>query len=158
MFMFYYAVLADVSPPTALAPFAASAICGGKPFATMMQAWKYTLPAFLVPFMFCLTPEGMYLLMLTPDGKIPADFAGWMAVLVVLITSSLAMVGLVIGATGYCIRDANVIERIVATIGGGLLLAADVKYDIAGLVLLIAAIAIHWLRVRGQPRAPAPSG
>lgn len=151
MFMFYYAVLADVSPPTALAPFAASAICGGKPFATMMQAWKYTLPAFLVPFMFCLTPEGMYLLMLTPDGKIPGDFAGWMAVLVVLATSSLAMVGLVIGATGYCIRDANVVERLLATVGGCLLLAADARYDIAGFILLAAAIAIHWFRVRGQP-------
>ena len=47
MFMFYYAVLADVSPPTALAPFAAAALTGGRPFATMRQAWKYTLPAFL---------------------------------------------------------------------------------------------------------------
>jgi TRAP transporter 4TM/12TM fusion protein len=158
MFMFYYAVLADVSPPTALAPFAASAICGGKPFHTMMQAWKYTLPAFLVPFMFCLTPEGMYLLMLTPDGKIPGDLAGWMAVLVVLVTSSLAMVGLVIGATGYCIRDANVVERIMATVGGGLLLAADIRYDLAGLALLTAAIAIHWFRVRGQPPAVRPTG
>jgi TRAP-type uncharacterized transport system fused permease subunit len=158
MFMFYYAVLADVSPPTALAPFAASAICGGKPFATMMQAWKYTLPAFLVPFMFCLTPEGMYLLMLTPDGKIPVDLAGWMAVLVVLITSSLAMVGLVIGATGYCVRDANVLERILATVAGCLLLAADVRYDLAGLALLAGTIALHWFRVRGQPGAAAPSG
>jgi TRAP-type uncharacterized transport system fused permease subunit len=158
MFMFYYAVLADVSPPTALAPFAASAICGGKPFSTMMQAWKYTLPAFLVPFMFCLTPEGMYLLMLTPEGKIPADFAGWMAVLVVLATSSLAMVGLVIGATGYCIRDANALERILATVGGALLLAADVRYDLAGLAILCGAIAIHWFRVRGQPPAFKPTG
>jgi TRAP transporter 4TM/12TM fusion protein len=54
MFLFYYAVLADVSPPTALAPFAAAAITRGEAFATMMQAWKYCLPAFLMPFMFCL--------------------------------------------------------------------------------------------------------
>jgi TRAP-type uncharacterized transport system fused permease subunit len=158
MFMFYYAVLADVSPPTALAPFAASAICGGRPFATMMQAWKYTLPAFLVPFMFCLTPEGMYLLMLTPDGKIPGDIAGWMAVLGVLLTSSLAMVGLVIGATGYCVRDANVVERIMATVGGALLLMADVRYDLAGAGLLAAAIAVHWFRVRNQPPQAVGSG
>ena len=158
MFMFYYAVLADVSPPTALAPFAASAITGGKPFHTMMQAWKYTLPAFLVPFMFCLTPEGMYLLMLTPDGKIPGDLAGWMSVLMVLATSSLAMVGLVIGATGYCLRPANLVERVLATAGGALLLMADIRYDLAGLALLAAAVAAHWLRVRRGLAAGASAG
>ena len=158
MFMFYYAVLADVSPPTALAPFAASAICGGKPFATMMQAWKYTLPAFLVPFMFCLTPEGMYLLMLTPEGKLPGTFGDWMGVLAVLITSSYAMVGLVIGATGHALKTASVLERVLATVGGCLLLAADIKFDLAGGAILTAAIAMHWLRVRGQVEKPAGAG
>ncbi len=158
MFMFYYAVLADVSPPTALAPFAASAICGGKPFATMMQAWKYTLPAFLVPFMFCLTPEGMYLLMLTPEGKLPDTFGHWMGVLAVLTTSSYAMVGLVIGATGYALKSANLIERVLATVGGCLLLAADIRFDLAGGAILTAAIVMHWLRVRGQVSKAAGVG
>jgi TRAP-type uncharacterized transport system fused permease subunit len=158
MFMFYYAVLADVSPPTALAPFAASAICGGKPFATMMQAWKYTLPAFLVPFMFCLTPEGMYLLMLTPEGKLPDTFGHWMGVLAVLTTSSYAMVGLVVGATGYALKPANTTERILAVIGGCLLLAADVKFDIAGTVILTAALAMHWLRVREKVATTTGAG
>ena len=54
MFIFYYAVLSEVSPPTALSPFAAAAITGGNPFKTMMLTWKYTLPAFLVPFVFTL--------------------------------------------------------------------------------------------------------
>ena len=59
MFIFYYAVLSEVSPPTALSPFAAAAITGGNPFKTMMLTWKYTLPAFLVPFVFTLTPAGL---------------------------------------------------------------------------------------------------
>ena len=63
MFIFYYAVLSEVSPPTALSPFAAAALTGGNPFATMMLTWKYTLPAFLVPFVFTLTPEGLGILM-----------------------------------------------------------------------------------------------
>ena len=54
MFIFYYAVLSEVSPPTALSPFAAAAITGGNPFKTMMLTWKYTLPAFLVPLAFVL--------------------------------------------------------------------------------------------------------
>ena len=55
MFIFYYAVLSEVSPPTALSPMAAAAITGGNAFRTMMLTWKYTLPAFLVPFVFTLS-------------------------------------------------------------------------------------------------------
>ena len=56
MFIFYYAVLSEVSPPTALSPFAAAAITGGDPYRTTLQSWKYTMPAFLLPFMFVLDP------------------------------------------------------------------------------------------------------
>ncbi|HVH27350.1 MAG TPA: TRAP transporter fused permease subunit, partial [Vicinamibacterales bacterium] len=63
MFIFYYAVLSEVSPPTALSPFAAAALTGGNPFRTMMVTWKYTLPAFLVPFVFTLRAEGMGILL-----------------------------------------------------------------------------------------------
>jgi TRAP transporter 4TM/12TM fusion protein len=66
MFIFYYAVLSEVSPPTALSPFAAAAITGGNPFKTTMLAWKYTLPAFIVPFMFTASPEGVGLLLQGP--------------------------------------------------------------------------------------------
>ena len=68
MFIFYYAVLSEVSPPTALSPFAAAAITGGDPYRTTLQAWKYTLPAFLVPFVFVLDPIGVGLLMTIPKG------------------------------------------------------------------------------------------
>ncbi|MGJ4858940.1 TRAP transporter permease [Labrys sp. La1] len=148
MFLFYYAVLADVSPPTALAPFAAAAITGGTPFRTMIQAWKYTLPAFLVPFMFCLTPDGLRLLMLTPSGGWPSDLGEWLQVLLTTATSCLALVGLAIGATGYALRHAKALERILATIGGALLLAADALADLGGTAFLGVALLLHWLRVR----------
>src|SRR5690606_30629872 len=91
MFIFYYAVLSEVSPPTALSPFAAAAITGGNPFRTMMLTWKYTLPAFVVPFAFTLTPEGAGLLLQSPGagvlwttltaavgvGAFAAAFGGW---------------------------------------------------------------------------------
>ena len=63
MFVFYYAVLSEVSPPTALSPFAAAAITGAGPYRTTLQAWKYTLPAFLLPFVFVTDPEGVALLL-----------------------------------------------------------------------------------------------
>ncbi|MFZ5691235.1 MAG: TRAP transporter permease, partial [Pseudomonadota bacterium] len=68
MFIFYYSVLSEVSPPTALSPFAAAAITGGDPYKTTLQAWKYTLPAFLVPFVFVLDPQGLGLLLQLPKG------------------------------------------------------------------------------------------
>src|SRR5204863_1211857 len=70
MFIFYYAVLSEVSPPTALSPFAAAALTGGNAFRTMMLTWKYTLPAFLVPFIFTLSPEGMGVLLQAPLGDV----------------------------------------------------------------------------------------
>ncbi len=63
MFIFYYAVLSEVTPPTALAAVAAAAITGGSVMKTMWQTWKYTLPAFLVPIAFVLTDNGSALLL-----------------------------------------------------------------------------------------------
>ena len=70
MFIFYYAVLSEVSPPTALSPFAAAAITGGDPYRTTLQSWKYTMPAFLLPFMFVLDPAGHGLLMMGSIDKL----------------------------------------------------------------------------------------
>ena len=74
MFVFYYAVLSEVSPPTALSPFAAAAITGGSPFRTTMLSWKYTAPAFVVPFAFTIDPRGLGLLLhSTPDERAVGD-------------------------------------------------------------------------------------
>ena len=79
MFIFYYALLSEVSPPTALSPFAAAAITGGDPYRTTMQAWKYTMPAFVVPFFFVLDPMGVgVLLKLPPEARgsrLPGSFS-----------------------------------------------------------------------------------
>jgi TRAP-type uncharacterized transport system fused permease subunit len=63
LFVFYYSVLSEVSPPTALSPFAAAAITGGNPFRTTMVTWRYTVPAFVVPLVFTLTPGGAALIL-----------------------------------------------------------------------------------------------
>ena len=76
MFIFYYAVLSEVSPPTALSAVAAAAITGGNAFRTMMLTWKYTLPAFLVPFAFVLTDNGEGLLLQGSVGTVRARARG----------------------------------------------------------------------------------
>jgi TRAP transporter 4TM/12TM fusion protein len=165
MFMFYYAVLADVSPPTALAPFAASAITGGDPFKTTMQAWKYTLPAFIVPFMFCLTPQGAELLMLVPNGVnaagaitygAPTTMLAWASVIWATITGCLALVGLCVMFTGYALAQATWVERVLCFIGGGLLLTTNTYADAAGLVFLGLGLILHWFRVK-RTEMPKPA-
>ncbi|MDP9363231.1 MAG: TRAP transporter fused permease subunit, partial [Chloroflexota bacterium] len=92
MFIFYYAVLSEVSPPTALAPFAAAAITGGNPFKTMMVTWKYTLPAFIVPFMFTLNRD---------DGTLLLAVGALGPILLATATACLAIVALVVGVGGW---------------------------------------------------------
>ena len=138
MFIFYYAVLSEVSPPTALSPFAAAAITGGNPFKTMMLTWKYTLPAFLVPFAFTLSPEGLGVLLLAPLPDI-------------LTTVSTAVVGilaLVMGLSGWLRQAATPLERTLATTGGLLLFYATAITDLAGAALFVTAIAVHLGRTR----------
>lgn len=145
MFIFYYAVLADVSPPTALAPFAAAAITGGSPFRTTMLAWKYCLPAFLVPFMFTLSPEGASLLMI---GSVPT-------IIWTFVTACIAVAALAIAFGGWFIRRAGPIERIIAALAGLALLYADTRFDIAGFALLGLAAAIHLLLTRDRATGPS---
>jgi len=138
MFVFYYAVLADVSPPTALSPFAAAAITGGKPYPTMMLAWKYCLPAFLIPFMFTLNPDGVGLLLMGSPLLIATTF----------LTACVAVIGLAIAFGGWIFREANLLERILGGAGGLCLLYADLWLDGIGVALLGLAILLHWLRTR----------
>lgn len=138
MFLFYYAVLADVSPPTALAPFAAAAITRGDAFQTMMQAWKYCLPAFLVPFMFCLSPDGTGLLM---QGS-------WETIIWTTVTACLAVAALAAAFGGWILREATLPERVVSGAAGLALFYADPWLDAAGLALCVVVLVAHGLRVR----------
>jgi TRAP-type uncharacterized transport system fused permease subunit len=105
MFIFYYAVLSEVSPPTALSPFAAAAITGGDPYKTTMQAWKYTLPAFLVPFVFVLDPLGLGLLLKIPKGGSVYDIFWITAV------TGAGLGALSVAAQNWAIRRTTAIER-----------------------------------------------
>jgi len=141
MFIFYYAVLSEVSPPTALAPFAASAITGGNPFKTMMVTWKYTLPAFIVPFMFTLDrQDGTALLGLGPTTD----------VVLATITGCLAIIALVGGVGGLIAGPASWLERGILIAAAGFLFYTGHLQDVIGLVLLVAGIGLHLLRIRSS--------
>jgi TRAP-type uncharacterized transport system fused permease subunit len=134
MFIFYYAVLSEVSPPTALSPFAAAAITGGNPFKTMMLTWKYTLPAFVVPFAFTLTPEGAGLLLQTPG----------LSTLWTMLTAAIGVGAFAAAFGGWIFGPATMVQRVLMGIAGGLLFFADLRMDATGLGLCGLVLVLHW--------------
>jgi TRAP transporter 4TM/12TM fusion protein len=138
MFIFYYAVLSEVSPPTALSPFAAAALTGGNPFRTTMLTWKYTTPAFLVPLVFTLDPRGVAVLL---RGTV-------IDIVWVSLTAMLAVAAISAGASGWLRREATVAERALAIAAGLLLLAPAGRADVAGAAVLAVTIGAHEFRTR----------
>ena len=112
MFIFYYSVLSEVSPPTALSPFAAAAITGGDPYKTTLQAWKYTLPAFLVPFVFVLDPQGIGLLLQVPKNGSAID------IVLITLKTGLGLAALASAAQGWAIRKTTGSERLLLLLAG----------------------------------------
>ena len=108
MFIFYYAVLSEVSPPTALSPFAAAAVTGGNPFRTTMLTWKYTIPAFIVPFVFTISPRGDAVLMQGSAAEILALLAG----------ATVGVAAIAAGSGGYLFKRLSVIERCLLVAAG----------------------------------------
>jgi TRAP-type uncharacterized transport system fused permease subunit len=158
MFIFYYAVLSEVSPPTALSPFAAAAITGGDPYKTTLQSWKYTLPAFLVPFVFVLDPQGVGLLLAIPKG------GSWIDIVEITIKTTFGLMALAAVAQNWALRQNTPIERALLLLSGLLLvfpslieaivewiIGRDISYTYApGLVIGLGVLL--W---QARTRAPA---
>jgi TRAP-type uncharacterized transport system fused permease subunit len=136
-------VLSEVTPPTALSPFAAAAITGGNPYRTTMMAWKYTMVAFVVPFMFTLAPAGLGLLLIGG----PAEIAP------VILTASVGVAALVGGVGGWVFQPTNLIERALLIVGGLALFYPAESVDLLGLALVAVAVALQWLRRRSVSRS-----
>ena len=162
MFIFYYAVLSEVSPPTALSPFAAAAITGGNPYITTLQSWKYTMPAFLMPFVFVLDPIGTGLLLKVPPG------GGWLDVAVITGLAAAGVGVLAFAAQGRILRRSNWAETVLLTLAGLLLIfprlidgitATLLSTTIPYKVVLGAAIALgvagaQWFSLSQREAAP----
>jgi TRAP-type uncharacterized transport system fused permease subunit len=150
MFIFYYAVLSEVSPPTALSPFAASAITGGDPYKTTLQCWKYCLPAFLVPFIFVLDPAGTGLL-LTGSFKTLAT-ANWGSIAMLTFTAAVGILALAGGFQGWLFRKTALYERIMLLVAGILLVYPGKTTTLIGFALVAVVLALQFMV---KPRAKA---
>lgn len=147
LLVFYFAVLSEVSPPVGLSPSAAAAITGGDPFGSMMQAWKYSLPAFLVPFFFSTTPAGYSLLIV--EGNWP-DF------LLSAGNACCSLFFLSLGIVGYLRRELPPVERALLIAVAVAMVVFPIGWSLAGLVPTAAGslmVAHHLLAKRDPVRA-----
>ncbi len=155
MFVFYYAVLSEVSPPTALSPFAAAAITGAGPYRTTLMAWKYTLPAFVLPFVFVTDPQGVGLLLNMLPGM------DWMDVVEQVFFATLGLAALSSACQGYAITVMKAAERWLMAIAGLLMVFPAILEAVAadaipaphwvGLGIGVVLLAVQWAR-RGRLR------
>ncbi|MGE5339659.1 MAG: TRAP transporter permease [Gemmatimonadota bacterium] len=152
MFIFYYAVLSEVSPPTALSPFAAAAITGGDPYKTTLQCWKYTVPAFLLPFMFVLDPSGTGLLLTGSIRNLAS--ADWLSIAGITLIAAAGIAAIAAGFQGWALSRTTLIERWLFIFAGFALVLPGTNSDIVGFGCAALAIAMQVLRRRKIASAP----
>ncbi|MCA1949609.1 MAG: TRAP transporter permease [Treponema sp.] len=125
MFAFYFGIIADVTPPVALAAFAGAGIAKANPLKTGLNASKLAIAAFLVPYIFVLNPQ-ILLFNVTAAGLI------WM-----LITSIIGIVALAAGVNGFFKTNMAWYERIAAAAGGIMLVYPGLSTDLVGAAVLL---------------------
>lgn len=133
LFVFYFGIIADITPPVALAAFAASGVSGGDPIKTGVVAAKLAIAAFIIPYMFVFNPA-----MLMMDTTV-------LEVIWVVLTAVVGMTAIGAGMIGYWYRKVTWIERILAIGTGLLLIYPETITDIVGLSAFIILVAIQWV-------------
>ncbi|MDN7244376.1 TRAP transporter permease [Planococcus shenhongbingii] len=133
LFVFYFGIIADITPPVALAAFAASGISGGEPIRTGVIAAKLAAAAFIIPYMFVLSPS---LLMIDTT---------WLELTWVVSTAFAGMIAVGAGLIGYWYRKLNWIERIMALVTGLALIYPEGLYSYIGAIVFIVLFVIQWM-------------
>ena len=124
MFVFYFGIVADITPPVALAAYAGSAIAKSRPMRTALNASRLAIAAFLVPYVFALNPAMLFI-----------DTV-WYEVVLIVLSSFIGMISISVAMEGYLIHEVNPLGRILCAAGGLALLIPGTLSDLAGLVAL----------------------
>ena len=143
LFVFYFGIVADITPPVALAAFAGSGIAGSNPMKTGFTAARLGMAAYLVPYMFVLNPV---MVLVRPEGMSTPIFVG--NVLLAITTAIIGMIGIATGMTGYFKLNCNIFERILLVAGGIMMVDAGFITDIVGISIMLAIYLLQLSRSR----------
>lgn len=142
-FVFYFGIVADLTPPVALAAYAGAAIAQANPMKTAFTATKLAIGAFIVPYVFALNPAMLFI-----------DTNAWEVVLII-ITSFAGIFGVSASLQGYLIGQMSWYERILSVIGGLLLIYPGITTDAIGLALVALVVVVQLLKKKKNSNAPA---
>ena len=134
-FVFYFGIVADITPPVALAAYAGSAIAKGNPMKTGINATKLAIAAFIVPYIFAYSPAMLFV-----------NVTSVWAVIQIVLSALLGIFGVAAGLEGFMLRKMNWLLRLIC-IGGGLgLMIPGALSDLVGLVLIGGVFAIQYVQ------------
>ena len=131
MFVFYFGIIADVTPPVALAAYAGSGISGGNPLKTGVNASKLAIAAFIIPYVFVLSPV-ILMMNATP-----------LALVQTLVTAVIGMIAVSSSLIGYLVTDMRMPERIILFAAGLMMIIPGLGTDLAGLAILAGSIVLQ---------------
>jgi TRAP transporter 4TM/12TM fusion protein len=139
MFVFYFGIIADVTPPVALAAYAGAAISGGNALKTGVNASKLAIAAFIIPYIFAFNPAMLFI------------NTTFLQVVLVILTSALGMLSISVGMIGYFVKEMAWPFRILCVAGGLLMIYPGPVPDIIGIVILVAVFVIERLELKKKP-------
>ena len=142
-FVFYFGIVADLTPPVALAAYAGAAIAQAKPMKTAVTATKLAIGAFIVPYVFALNPAMLFI------------DTGVGEVILICITSLVGIFGVSASLEGYILGQMRWYERIMSAVGGLLLIYPGLVTDLIGLLLVAAVVAMQVIEKKKAQKAIA---
>lgn len=145
LFVFYFGIVADITPPVALAAFAGSGIAGSDPLKTGFEAFKLGFAAYLVPYIFVMSPV---LVLVRPEGIATGVFV--FMIIKAVITAVIGMIGIGGSTTGYFITNGRWYERLFLFIAGVSLIKPGTITDILGFGLLALVWLLQKMRTKNQ--------
>ena len=138
MFVFYFGIVADITPPVALAAYAGSAIAKASPIRTAINATLLAIAAFIIPYVFGLNPA-MLFINTTP-----------LQVIIIIITSLIGIFAVSSGIIGYINTNLSVIGRIMIILGGLLLIYPETMTDLAGIIIVVASVVLNTMKANKE--------
>lgn len=153
MFVFYFGLFANITPPVALAAFAGAGIAGGDPMRTGFQALKLSLAGFIIPFLFVYNPA-MLMIDTTNVAVNAREFAlpAWTTVISIIITSVVGILAFGAAVEGYFKTELNFFWRIFLGIGALGMIIPETITDIIGIILVVIALSINILKAKKESK------
>lgn len=140
-FVFYFGIVADITPPVALAAYAGSAIAKSNPMKTGINATKLAIGAFIVPYIFCLNPAMLFI-----------DTTA-VTVIQIIITSLIGIFGVASAMNGYLFRMMSWPARIIICVAGLMMMDPKIITDVVGIALLAAVVAWQYIGAKRRRTA-----